>query len=229
MANALRILVVDDEPGVRELICDALHMADFQTLQAVDGLAALSAIRKDRFDLMVLDINMPKLDGLDLLEKIRKDGIEIPALMLSARGDKVDISQGLKLGADDYMTKPFSIEELVLRVKAILKRTSTNSVATNYLRCGPITMDLDKHQVLFKQELIDMSRTEFRLLEELISRAGRVVSKETLLANVWEIDFDTTSTVVDTYISYLRKKLHKDGFTGIKTIRGVGFQIVDNA
>jgi two-component system OmpR family response regulator len=228
MANQARILVVDDEPGVRELICEVLHMSDFQTLQAEDGLAALSAIRKYRFDLMILDVNMPKLDGLELLEKIRKDGLEIPALMLSARGDKVDISQGLKLGADDYMTKPFSIEELVLRVKAILRRTSSNAAANKYLQCGPITMDLDRHQVMFNQELVEMSRTEFRLLEELINRTGRVVSKEALLANVWEIDFDTTSTVVDTYISYLRKKLHRDGFAGIKTIRGVGFQIVDN-
>jgi two-component system OmpR family response regulator len=229
MANQAKILVVDDEPGVRELICDALHMSDFQTLQAVDGLTALSAIRKGGFDLMILDINMPKLDGLELLEKIRNDGIEIPALMLSARGDKVDISQGLKLGADDYMTKPFSIEELVLRVKAILKRTLSNAATNKFLQCGPITMDLDRHQVMFNQELVEMSRTEFRLLEELINRAGRVVSKETLLANVWEIDFGTSSTVVETYVSYLRKKLHRDGFTGIKTIRGVGFQIVDNA
>lgn len=227
MANQPRILVVDDESGVRDLICDALHMSDFQTLQAVDGLAALSAIRKDRFDLIILDINMPKLDGLGLLEKIRNDGIELPALMLSARGDKTDISTGLKLGADDYMTKPFSIEELVLRVKAILRRTSGSTSAKNNLNCGPISMDLDRHQVKLNDELVEMSPTEFKLLEELILRSGKVVSKEILLANVWEIDFDTTSTVVDTYISYLRKKLHKDGFEGIKTVRGVGFQIVE--
>ena len=227
MTNQPRILVVDDESGVRDLICDALHMSDFQTLQAVDGLAALSAIRKDRFDLIILDINMPKLDGLGLLEKIRNDGIELPALMLSARGDKTDISTGLKLGADDYMTKPFSIEELVLRVKAILRRTSGSTSAKNNLNCGPISMDLDRHQVKLNDELVEMSPTEFKLLEELIMRSGKVVSKEVLLANVWEIDFDTTSTVVDTYISYLRKKLHKDGFEGIKTVRGVGFQIVE--
>ena len=227
MANQPRILVVDDESGVRDLICDALHMSDFQTLQAVDGLAALSAIRKDRFDLIILDINMPKLDGLGLLEKIRNDGIELPALMLSARGDKTDISTGLKLGADDYMTKPFSIEELVLRVKAILRRTSGSKSAKNNLNCGPISMDLDRHQVKLNDELVEMSPTEFKLLEELIMRSGKVVSKEVLLSNVWEIDFDTTSTVVDTYISYLRKKLHKDGFEGIKTVRGVGFQIVE--
>ena len=227
MANTPRILVVDDEAGVRDLICDALNMSDFQSLQAVDGLAALSAIRKDRFDLIILDINMPKLDGLGLLEKIRNDGIEIPALILSARNDKSDISAGLKLGADDYMTKPFSIEELVLRVRAILRRTSNSSSVTNKLNCGPISMDLDRHQVRLNDQLIEMSPTEFKLLEQLILRSGKVVSKEILLSNVWEIDFDTTSTVVDTYISYLRKKLHKDGFEGIKTVRGVGFQIVD--
>lgn len=227
MANTPRILVVDDEAGVRDLICDALNMSDFQSLQAVDGLAALSAIRKDRFDLIILDINMPKLDGLGLLQKIRNDGIEIPALILSARNDKSDISAGLKLGADDYMTKPFSIEELVLRVKAILRRTSNSSSVTNKLNCGPISMDLDRHQVRLNDQLIEMSPTEFKLLEQLILRSGKVVSKEILLSNVWEIDFDTTSTVVDTYISYLRKKLHKDGFEGIKTVRGVGFQIVD--
>lgn len=227
MANTPRILVVDDEAGVRDLICDALNMSDFQSLQAVDGLAALSAIRKDRFDLIILDINMPKLDGLGLLQKIRNDGIEIPALILSARNDKSDISAGLKLGADDYMTKPFSIEELVLRVRAILRRTSNSSSVTNKLNCGPISMDLDRHQVRLNDQLIEMSPTEFKLLEQLILRSGKVVSKEILLSNVWEIDFDTTSTVVDTYISYLRKKLHKDGFEGIKTVRGVGFQIVD--
>lgn len=227
MANQPRILVVDDEIGVRELICDALHMSDFQTIQAADGLAALSAIRKDRFDLIILDINMPKLDGLALLEKIRNDGQQIPALMLSARGDKSDISSGLKLGADDYMTKPFSIEELVLRVKAILRRTGNSATAAKTLQCGPIFMDLERHLVKFNEETIEMSPTEFKLLEELIIRSGKVVSKEILLSNVWEIDFDTTSTVVDTYISYLRKKLHKNGFEGIKTVRGVGFQIID--
>jgi two-component system OmpR family response regulator len=116
-----KILVVDDEPGIRDLICDALNMSNFKTYQSPDGLSALSSIRRDRFDLLILDINMPKLDGLSLLEKIRNEGSETPAILLSARGERLDINQGLKIGADDYMTKPFSIEELVLRVRAILK------------------------------------------------------------------------------------------------------------
>jgi len=223
-----KILVVDDEPGIRDLICDALNMSNFKTYQSPDGLSALSSIRRDRFDLLILDINMPKLDGLSLLEKIRNEGSETPAILLSARGERLDINQGLKIGADDYMTKPFSIEELVLRVRAILKRTSSTKMNSRNLQCGPITMEIEKHQVRFKNEIIEMSPTEFRLLEALINRAGKVVSKETLLASVWEIDFNTNSTVVETYISYLRRKLHKDGFEGIKTIRGVGFQILEN-
>lgn len=223
-----KILVVDDEPGIRDLICDALNMSNFKTYQSPDGLSALSSIRRDRFDLLILDINMPKLDGFSLLEKIRNEGSETPAILLSARGERLDINQGLKIGADDYMTKPFSIEELVLRVRAILKRTSSAKMNSRNLQCGPITMEIEKHQVRFKDEIIEMSPTEFRLLEALINRAGKVVSKETLLASVWEIDFNTNSTVVETYISYLRRKLHKDGFEGIKTIRGVGFQILEN-
>jgi two-component system OmpR family response regulator len=222
-----RILVVDDEAGVRGLICEALRLSNFQTQEAVDGFEALAILRKEKFDLIVLDINMPKLDGLAFLEKIRKEGLTTPSLMLSARSDKDDINQGLRIGADDYMTKPFSIEELVLRVKAILRRTSTEKVADLKLFCGPISMDLERHTVKFNESVIEMSPTEFKLLEQLILKTGKVISKESLLASVWEIDFDTSSTVVDTYISYLRKKLHKDGFEGIRTVRGVGFQIMD--
>lgn len=222
-----RVLVVDDEPGVRSLICDALSLSNFSTKESQDGLEALALLRKERFDLIVLDLNMPKLDGLSFLEKIRGEGIQTPALILTARSDKEDINQGLRIGADDYMSKPFSIEELVLRVRAILRRTSGIKSADSKLFCGPIVMDLERHLVTFKDETIEMSPTEFKLLEQLILKSGKVVSKESLLASVWEIDFDTSSTVVDTYISYLRKKLHRDGFEGIKTIRGIGFQIVD--
>lgn len=227
MERAPRILVVDDEPGVRELICDALRMSNYEPIEASDGLSALSSIRKNKFDLIILDINMPKIDGLELLNKIRIDGFQTPALVLSARTNRSDISAGLKSGADDYMTKPFSIEELVLRVKAILRRTYRENNDLNKIKCGPITLDLDEYQVYFYDESIDLSPTEFKLLLELISRKGKVVTKETLLSNVWGIDFQSDTTVVITYISYLRKKLHKDGFAGIKTIRGVGFQMVE--
>lgn len=226
MKNQISVLVVDDEIGVRELICDALSMANINTQSAVDGLDGLSKIRKERFDLIVLDINLPKLDGLTLLEKIRKEGFNIPVLILSARGHRDDVTAGLKIGADDYLAKPFGIEELVLRVKAILRRSSPIGIEKNILICGPIKLDLERYQATFNDQGVELSATEFRLLEALIMRAGKVVTKDNLLASVWGMDFKNNSTVVDTYISYLRKKFHKEGYEGIKTVRGIGFQII---
>lgn len=229
MKQQYSILVVDDEIGIRELICDSLSMIEIATQSAVDGLEALTKIRKNRFDLVILDINLPKLDGLALLEKIRQEGSEVPVLILSARRDRNDITAGLKNGADDYLTKPFSIEEMVLRVKAILRRTSSDGISTRELICGPIKLDLDRYRATFNDEIVELSATEFRLLEALMTRAGKVITKENLLATVWGIDFENNSTVADTYISYLRRKLHRDGFEGIKTIRGIGFQIIGSS
>jgi len=223
-----QILVVDDEPGVRELVGDVLGLEGYQVTIAVDGLDALSLIRKQKFDLYVLDINMPKIDGLVLLEKVRGAGDQTPALLLSARREKDDIHQGFRVGADDYVTKPFSIEELALRVEAILRRTK-NIEANNILRCGPISLDLDQHLVKLNDEVIELSPTEYNLLHFLIERKNKVVRKDALLNAIWGIDFENNSTVVETYISYLRKKLHRDGFVGIKTVRGVGFQIVERS
>ena len=226
MSQQPKVLVIDDEPGVRELISEALSISEITAVQAADGLEALSFLRRERFDLLILDINMPKLDGLALLEKLRTEGMSVPVLMLSARADKADINQGLRIGADDYLTKPFSIEELVLRVKAIMRRSKGEVAEIKVLTCGPISMDFSKYSVKFNDQPVELSPTEFKLLEQLILNRGNVVTKETLLSEVWEIDFKSSSTVVDTYISYLRKKLHIDGFDGIKTVRGIGFQIV---
>jgi two-component system, OmpR family, response regulator len=223
-----QILVVDDESGVRELVGDVLGLEGYQVTIAVDGLDALSHIRKQKFDLYVLDINMPKIDGLVLLEKVRGAGDQTPALLLSARREKDDIHQGFRVGADDYVTKPFSIEELALRVEAILRRTQ-NTEASNILRCGPISLDLDQHLVKINDDAIELSPTEYNLLHFLVERKNKVVRKDALLNAIWGIDFENNSTVVETYISYLRKKLHRDGFEGIKTIRGVGFQIVERS
>jgi two-component system OmpR family response regulator len=219
--------VVDDEDGIRDLISDALSIGGFEVESSPDGLQALKTIRDHRFDLLILDVNMPKMDGFALLEKLRTDGIDTPVIMLSARGQKVDINQGLRLGADDYMTKPFGLEELSLRINAILKRTNKTAAEMTVIKFGPIEMNLDLYQVLFNNEVIDFSPTEFRLLEKLISNNGKVLSKESLMSSVWGIDYESESTVVDTYISYLRRKLHRDGFEGIKTVRGVGFQITN--
>ncbi len=218
-------MIVDDEPGVRALLNDTLRIAGFETLEASDGMSALTALRKNKPDLIIIDINMPLMDGFELVERLRSAKDMVPVLMLTARADKADIARGLKLGADDYVVKPFGLEELVLRVKAILRRSAKTMEAIKELKCGPILMDEDQHKVTFKGEEVDLSPTEFRLLQILLEKKGRVLSKALLLDEVWGITFESESTVVDTYISYLRKKFHRDGFEGIRTVRGVGFQI----
>ena len=220
------ILIVDDEAGVRELLADALGMSGYTTVEAADGIEALTILHRQTVDLLLIDINMPKMDGFQLLEKHRHDGHETPAILLSARGDRSDITTGLKLGADDYVTKPFGLEELVLRIAAVLRRTMPTQQTERVLQCGPVSLDQARHVVRVEDDVVDLTQTEFRLLEDLMLRAGFVVTKETLLRAVWDIEFDSNTTVVDTYISYLRKKLHREGYAGIKTIRGAGFQLL---
>ncbi len=219
------IMIVDDEPGVRALLSDTLRIAGFETIEAVDGMSALTVLRSNKPDLMIIDINMPLMDGFDLVERIRSADNLVPVLMLTARDAKTDIARGLKIGADDYVIKPFGLEELILRVKAILRRSSIPTDVTKQLTCGPIIMNEEMHSVTFNGEGIDLSPTEFRLLQILLEKKGRVLSKTLLLDEVWGITFVSESTVVDTYISYLRKKCHRDGFEGIRTVRGVGFSI----
>jgi two-component system OmpR family response regulator len=220
-----KVLIVDDETGVRELLKDALKLAGFETQTANDGMSALTALRSYTPDIMIIDINMPLMDGFELVERLRKNGNDVPVLMLSARADRVDITRGLTIGADDYVVKPFGLEELVLRLKAILRRAHIAGTPNTSLKCGPITIEDATHTVTFNDESVDLSPTEYRLLQVLIENKNRVLSKSVLLDDVWGITFESESTVVDTYISYLRKKLHRDGFEGIKTIRGVGFVI----
>ena len=220
-----KVLIVDDEVGVRELLKDALKLAGFETQAANDGMSALTALRTYTPDIMIIDINMPLMDGFELVERLRKNGNEVPVLMLSARADRVDITRGLTIGADDYVVKPFGLEELVLRLKAILRRAHIAGTPNTTLKCGPIAIEDATHTVTFNDESVDLSPTEYRLLQVLIENKNRVLSKSVLLDDVWGITFESESTVVDTYISYLRKKLHRDGFEGIKTIRGVGFVI----
>lgn len=219
------IMVIDDEAGVRELLADALKLAGFETVSAADAMVAQTMLRTIKPDLLIVDINMPLMDGFEFIERIRGNGDDTPALMLSARGDRADITRGLTLGADDYVTKPFGLEELVLRVRAILRRSQFTEALPTVLAVGPITLDEESHKVTFDGEIVDLSPTEFRLLHVLLESKGRVLSKTFLLEEVWGINFETETTVVDTYISYLRKKLHRDGFEGIRTVRGVGFQL----
>ncbi len=219
------IMIIDDEAGVRELLADALKLAGFETVTAADAMVAQTLLRTIKPDLLIVDINMPLMDGFEFIERIRGNGDNTPALMLSARGDRADITRGLTLGADDYVTKPFGLEELVLRVRAILRRSQFIEALPTVLSVGPITLDEDSHKVTFDGEVVDLSPTEFRLLHVLLESKGRVLSKTFLLEEVWGINFETETTVVDTYSPYLRKKLHRNDFEGIRTVRGVGFQL----
>ena len=216
-----RILVVDDEVAIRDLIKEVMQLAGFEVSVCEDGLTALNLIRRERFDLIILDVNLPKLDGFALLQKVRESAPSQPIILISARTDKEDVTHGLRLGADDYIRKPFGIEELVLRVENRLRRES--SVVE--LICGPIELNESQHRVSFGGREIELSPTEFTLLQVLMENQNRVLTKEKLLDLVWGMDFATSTNVVDTYISYLRKKLHINGFEGIKTVRGIGFKL----
>ena len=218
-------MIVDDELGVRELISDALRLGGYDAVEAVDGQEALQILRHTQPDLMIVDVNMPVMDGFEFLAKVRDRGLTTPVIMLSARGDRVDVTHGLQLGADDYVRKPFGLEELLLRVAAVLRRASSVDEPATVLKCGPVELDARVHRVKRNGEVVEMSPTEFRLLEYLLQHQARVVTRSELLRQVWGIDFETDTSVVDTYVSYLRRKLHDETFAGIKTIRGVGFQI----
>jgi two-component system OmpR family response regulator len=223
------ILVVDDEQTVRDMICDALNLAGFQSASAANGNSALELLRQKRFDLLVTDINMPGLDGYALVEKLRTRGDNLPVIFLSARNEKPDVNRGLRIGADDYITKPFGLEELTLRIGAILRRTMPADQENPELNCGPVKMNLETYSVSVGDTKVELSPTEFRLLAYLVENKNLVLTKHALLDEIWGLGFAENSGVVDTFISYLRKKLHINGFEGIKTVRGIGFQIVDQS
>ena len=222
MAKA-SIIVIDDESGVRDMLGDALRMQGYEVATAGDGHAGLREIYDGNFDLVISDVNMPKVNGFELLERMRAAGNETPVILLTARGDRADVAVGFRAGADDYVTKPFGLEELLLRVQARLKHL--NRQGQEVLEVGPVRLDEDAHLVTMNGKPVDLSPTEFKLLHELMQRKGRVATKGALLDSVWGINWDTSVTVLDTYISYLRKKLHTDDWQGIKTVRGIGFQI----
>jgi two-component system OmpR family response regulator len=220
------ILVVDDEPGVRDLLRDALEIAGYQTEIASNGAEALDVLRRHNADLCIVDINMPTMDGFEFLAKLREHDTKTPVLMLSARDSPVDVAKGLRFGADDYVRKPFSLEEILLRISAILRRSGMGDGGDMILSAGPIEMNVDRHETSVKGAVVELSATEFRLLEVLLERKDRLVTRELLLREVWNIDFESETSVLDTYISYLRRKVHDDNFMPITTVRGVGFKLV---
>jgi two-component system OmpR family response regulator len=222
-----RILVVDDEDVLREMLGDALRLSGFEVLEAADGSKALAVLQGGKVDLIISDVNMPGMDGYEMLSHLRAQGDETPAIMLTARRERADVTKGLKLGADDYVTKPFGLEELILRVNAVLRRTMGAASASSKLVCGPVEIVDDLHQVLVDGAEVELSPTEYHLLTVLIENKGKVISRSKLLLEVWDINFDTGTNVVDTYISYLRRKVHTEAYQGIKTVRGIGFQMIE--
>jgi two-component system OmpR family response regulator len=224
-----RILIVDDEPAVREMVADAITLAGHFAAIASDGFEAVQKLKSEHFNLLISDINMPKIDGYELVERLRAKGDQIPVIFLTARSEKPDVARGLRIGADDYIAKPFGLEELTLRVAAILRRTMPLEASSSLLICGPVKLDFETHRVTVFDKEVELSPTEFRLLSYLMENKNKVLTKHALLDEIWGLGFTDTASVVDTFISYLRKKIHTEGFDGIKTVRGIGFQIVDKS
>lgn len=224
MGRRTTILVVDDEENILSLMAETLRLVGFEALTSNRGAEALARIRNEQIDLVLLDINMPVMDGYEVMERLRQIKPQLPVILLSARQEKQEVIEGLRKGADDYVSKPFSVEEVVMRINAVLRRSSGEFTSSKIV-VGPITLDTDTFQVFFQEISVSLSKTEFRLLHYLSERVGKVVTKEALLDAVWGYSFETSTNVVDTYISYLRKKLHREGYEGIRTVRGVGFQI----
>jgi DNA-binding response OmpR family regulator len=221
--QGVRVLVVDDDAYITDLIATGLRFVGFEVETAFDGRDALAKLSATRPDLVVLDIAMPGLDGLEVLERLRRDGVTTPVIFLTARDAAADRVKGLHLGADDYVTKPFSLDELLARIEAILRRVSPTARWNDEISVGDLVLDQDGRSVHRGGQRVEMSRTEFDVLEFLMRNVGRVVSKQQILEHVWQYDFGGESTVVETYISYLRKKLDPLGPPLIHTMRGVGY------
>lgn len=218
------ILIVDDEAAVRDMVSDALRFAGFDVSTAPDAVQALNIVMKTQPDLLVVDINMPGMNGHELLQHLRKQGNPTPIILLTARQAFEDMADGLRSGADDYVRKPFRLEELLLRIEAVLRRAQ-GIPAAELLSCGPLTLDVGAHAATVASTPIELSPTEFKLLETLLRHKGRVVSRKSLLSEVWDMGFVDNATVLDTYVFYLRRKLHSDDFQPIQTVRGVGFRM----
>lgn len=218
------ILVVDDEESLSDLVSSALRFAGYGVSTEANGFDALRAIRGQVPDLIVLDVNMPELDGFEVCRRIRRDGVQCPVIFLTARDDIDDLRSGFRQGGDDYLTKPFSLEELGLRIEALLRRAG-GQTESNRITVGSLALDEDAHQVWNGDTEVQLSPTEFRLLRFLLLNKGRVMSKSQIIDYVWEYDFDGNYGIVETYVSYLRKKLNDPGGDLVQTVRGVGYVI----
>ena len=220
-----RVLVVDDEPNITDLVATALRYEGFEVETASTGRAALDEVQAARPDLLVLDVMLPDIDGFEIARRIRQDGRRVPILFLTAKDATEDKVRGLTLGGDDYVTKPFSLEELVARVRAVLRRVSDREQTSSRLAFSDLELDEETHEVFRGKTPIDLTPTEFKLLRYFLLNPRRVLSKSQILDYVWEYDFGGDANVVETYVSYLRKKIDVFGPPLIHTLRGVGYSL----
>jgi DNA-binding response OmpR family regulator len=219
----MNVLLIEDEDRIASFVEKALRRRGFDVRRVVTGGEALGAVSAG-VDIVVLDLGLPDIDGLDVLRALRKSWASLPVVILTARGDIDDRVVGLDLGADDYVPKPFAIEELVARIRARL-RPQPDGTATK-LNVGDLELDLIAHRARLTGKIVELTSREFALLEMLMRHAGRAVPRSDLLSNVWGLDFDPRSNLVDVYIRYLRRKVGDDR---IQTVRGVGYRIVEPA
>jgi two-component system OmpR family response regulator len=222
--NPINILVVDDEAVLAEMVSMALRYEGWNISTAGDGSSAIAAARAQRPDVVVLDVMLPDMSGLDVLHKLREENPQLPVLLLTAKDAVEDRIAGLTAGGDDYVTKPFSIEEVVLRLRALLRRTGVTTVDSGaQLVVGDLVLDEDSHEVTRAGEPIALTSTEFELLRFMMRNSKRVLSKAQILDRVWSYDFGGRSNIVELYISYLRKKIDNGREPMIHTLRGAGY------
>jgi two-component system OmpR family response regulator len=219
-----RLLVVEDEPNIRELLATSLRFAGFDVQTAANGTDAIKASTEQEPDLVVLDVMLPDMDGFTVTRRLRESGRQLPIVFVTARDSVDDKIKGLTIGGDDYVTKPFSLEEVVARIRAVLRRTRGEVDDSATLRFEDLELDEDSHEVRRGRRVIEVSPTEFKLLRYLMLNPNRVLSKAQILDHVWDYDFRGESGIVESYISYLRRKIDVNGEPPlIHTKRGVGY------
>jgi two-component system, OmpR family, response regulator len=221
-----RVLVVDDEPNIVDVISMALRYQGFEVAEAATGAEALAQVRAFRPHLIVLDVMLPDMEGFDVAQRLGSQRADVPIIFLTARDSTEDKVRGLTTGGDDYVTKPFSLEELVARIRTILRRTGAAAPESGHLTFEDLELDEDTMEVTRGGEPIELTATEYRLLRYLMANPRRVMTRAQLLDHVWDYDFGGDGRVLETYISYLRKKLDSDGQAPlIHTVRGVGYSL----
>ncbi|MDQ3244458.1 MAG: response regulator transcription factor [Gemmatimonadota bacterium] len=220
-----RVLVVEDDPAILRGLVDNLKFEEFEVLTALDGEAAYRILKAEKPDVVILDLMLPRMSGYEVCRKVRSEGIRIPILMLSARGEEADRVLGLDLGADDYMSKPFSVRELIARVRALIRRTQQPS-APEELRFADVVVDFLRYEATASGKPVRMTRKEFAVLRALVARAGEVVTRDILLREVWGYDVMPTTRTVDNHIALLRSKLEQEPSAPrhLVTVHGIGYR-----